>query len=103
MLHEQHTGFCPIITVIRQATMMTVSVVHPLEHRLGVMGSNLGSNHVIAKDVLIVTFCCYDVRYTTFLLNAVDQNRRNSTLCVHSELGLTDKGDVIKGLIVCKI
>ncbi len=68
MLHEPYTGFCPIITVIRKVTVvMTVSVVHPLDVRLGVMGSNLGSNHVMAKEVLIVTFCCYDVRYTTFL------------------------------------
>ncbi len=54
------------------------------------MGSILGPNRVIAKDVKSCTYCCY-VRYAT--LTVATQ--------YHAQLGLSDKGRAIKVLVVC--
>ncbi len=65
------------------------------------MGSILGPNRVIAKDVKKCTDCCY-VRYATLIvrLGCMPWPKTGATQ-YHAQLGLPDKGRAIKGLIVC--
>ncbi len=65
------------------------------------MGSMLGPNRFIAKDVKSSTFtAAMYMREINSMSrgNALAQNRRNQ---YHAQLGLPDKGRAIKGLVVC--
>ncbi len=65
------------------------------------MGSMLGPNRDIAKDVKICTNCCY-VRCATLIVSvgAMPWPKTGATQ-YHAQLGLPDKGCTIKGLVVC--
>ncbi len=66
-----------------------------------VMGSILGPNRVIAKDVKICTYCCY-VRCATLIVWVVGMPwHQTGSTQYHAQLGLPEKGSAINGLVVC--
>ena len=57
------------------------------------IGSMLGPNRVIAKDVKTCIYCCY-VRCGTLIV-------RLGVTHYHAQLGPPDKGQAIKEFVVC--
>ncbi len=65
------------------------------------MGSMLGPNRVIAKDVKSCTYCCY-VRYATLIVWVGGMPwPQTGAIQYHVQLGLPDKRRAIRGLVVC--
>ncbi len=65
------------------------------------MGSMLGQNRVIAKDVKGCTYCYY-VRCTTLIVWLEGKPwPKTGTAKYHAQLGFPDNGRTIKVLVVC--
>ena len=61
----------------------------------------LNPNRVIAKDIKSCTYCCY-VRCATLIVRVRGMPwPRTGPTHYHAQLGLPDKGRVIKGLVIC--
>ncbi len=69
--------------------------------RWGVMGSILGPNRVIAKDVKSWTYCCYARCATLRVWVGGMPWLQTSVNNYHEQLGLKEKGRAIKRLVVC--
>ena len=68
-----------------------------------VMGSMIGPNLVVAKDVKSYAYCCY-VRCVTLIVRVGGMPwPQTGATHYHAQLGLPDKGRAIKGLIICYV
>ncbi len=56
----------------------------------------LGLNHVIAKDVENCTYCCYNKCVTIIIRVRGMTWSKTSAIHYHAQLGLPDKGRVLK-------
>ncbi len=75
-----------------------------LAHLLGVeIGSILGLNHVIDKDVNSCTYCCYITCTTLIEWEWGLPWLKSGATHYHAQLGLPDKGHAVIGLVVCNI
>ena len=61
----------------------------------------LDPNRVIAKDVKSSNYCC-NVRCATLIVRVEEMHwPQAGATHYHAQLGLTDNGRAIKGLVVC--
>ena len=66
-----------------------------------VMGLIFCPNRGIAKDVLVITYCCYVRCATSEVCVGGMSWFKTGTTQYYAQLGLSDKGRAIKGLVVC--
>ncbi len=70
---------------------------------LGLDGSMLNPNCVLAKDDKSCTYCWYVIYATLIVQIGGNALAPKSATYYHVQLGLTDKGYAIKGLVVCYV